>query len=110
MLEREKPRPGRGFYITAPVPLPGALFPEQYFLAQQDFFKKREYLLERVVGLMDGPTDEIFAHPEELSKSFVKPPQITHLGQSLLAYGFPPNVLRVKEMAAIVKEKMTFAP
>lgn len=73
-------------------------------------YAKRVVVMAMGQVIMDGPTDEVFAHPEELRKSFVKPPQITRLGQSLLTYGFPPNILRVEEMAAIVKEKMAFAP
>ncbi|BCV22480.1 energy-coupling factor ABC transporter ATP-binding protein [Moorella sp. Hama-1] len=73
-------------------------------------YAKRAVVMAMGQIIMDGPTDEVFAHPEELKKSFVKPPQITRLGQSLLTYGFPPNILRVEEMAAIIKEKIAFAP
>lgn len=71
-------------------------------------YAKRVVVMAMGQIIMDGPTAEVFSHPEELSKSFVKPPQITRLGQSLLTYGFPPNILRVEEMAATVKEKMVF--
>ncbi|OIQ58635.1 energy-coupling factor transporter ATP-binding protein EcfA2 [Moorella thermoacetica] len=73
-------------------------------------YAKRVVVMAMGQIIMDGPTAEVFSHPEELSKSFVKPPQITRLGQSLLTYGFPPNILRVEEMAAVVKEKMVFTP
>ncbi|MGI9860418.1 ATP-binding cassette domain-containing protein [Moorella naiadis] len=73
-------------------------------------YAKRAVVMAMGQIIMDGPTDEVFAHPEELKKSFVKPPQITRLGQSLLTYGFPPNILRVEEMATIIKEKIAFAP
>jgi len=69
-------------------------------------YAKRTVVMTMGQITMDGPTDEVFSHPEELSKSFVKPPQITRLAHSLSAYGFPPNVLQVEEMAKIVKEKM----
>lgn len=48
--------------------------------------------------LMDGPTRQVFAEPELLAKTFVKPPQITRLAQALNGYGIPKGILSVPEM------------
>jgi energy-coupling factor transport system ATP-binding protein len=60
--------------------------------------------VERVVALakgkvlLDGTTREVFAQPELLAQTFVKPPQITRLAQALGSYGLPKDILTVQEM------------
>ncbi len=61
-------------------------------------YAKRTVVLGQGRILLDGPTDEVFAQPEILAKTFVKPPQITQMAQRLHAYGFPKNILSVQEM------------
>jgi energy-coupling factor transport system ATP-binding protein len=61
-------------------------------------YAKRTVVLGQGKILLDGPTDEVFAQPEILAKTFVKPPQITQMAQRLHAYGFPKNILSVSEM------------
>ncbi|MFQ3620088.1 MAG: ATP-binding cassette domain-containing protein [Spirochaetales bacterium] len=48
--------------------------------------------------LKDGTTREVFAEPELLSKTFVKPPQITRLAQALTHWGYRKDTLSVEEM------------
>jgi hypothetical protein len=46
---------------------------------------------------MDGSTREVFAEPELLAQTFVKPPQITRLAQALDHHGLPKDILSVDE-------------
>ena len=48
--------------------------------------------------LADGPTGEVFAHPEVLERTFLEPPQITQLAQGAMELGFQPGTLTVEEM------------
>jgi energy-coupling factor transport system ATP-binding protein len=63
-----------------------------------------EYV-ERVVVLgegqilADGASNDVFAHPEILEKTFLKPPQISTLAQSLSKYGLR-NATTIDEMLA----------
>jgi energy-coupling factor transport system ATP-binding protein len=61
-------------------------------------YAKRTVVLGQGQVLMDAPTREVFAEPELLARTFVKPPQITRLAQSLGKYDFPKDVLNVDEM------------
>jgi energy-coupling factor transport system ATP-binding protein len=63
-------------------------------------YAQRTVVLGQGRVLMDAPTRTIFAEPELLARTFVKPPQITRLGQALSAYGFPKDILSVDEMSA----------
>lgn len=48
--------------------------------------------------LADGEVRTIFAQPQLLSKTYLNPPQITALAQSLARHSIPPDVLSVEEM------------
>lgn len=48
--------------------------------------------------LVDGPSAEVFAHPEILEQTFLEPPQITQLAQRVRELGFRPGTLTVEEM------------
>lgn len=48
--------------------------------------------------LLDGPTDEVFAQTEILAKTYIEPPQITQLAQSVTDLGFYPGTLTVESM------------
>ena len=61
-------------------------------------YAQRVVALAKGTVLLDGSTREVFAQPELLAQTFVKPPQITRLAQSLGKYGIPGNVLTVQEM------------
>lgn len=65
-------------------------------------YAQRVVVLARGRTLMDGTTREVFAQPELLAQTFVKPPQITRLAQALP--GFPPDVMDVPEMYAAFQE------
>jgi len=67
-------------------------------------YAERTIVLGQGRKLLDGPTREIFAQPDILKKTFVEPPQITQLGQALVAEGLPENVLTVEEMKAAFKK------
>jgi energy-coupling factor transport system ATP-binding protein len=59
---------------------------------------------ERVVALaqgrilLDGPTREVFARPDVLLRTFVKPPQATRLAQAWSEFGVRRDVLDVDEL------------
>jgi energy-coupling factor transport system ATP-binding protein len=48
--------------------------------------------------LADGPTSEVFSHPDVLAKTFIEPPQITQLAQCVSSLGFHPGTLTVDDM------------
>ena len=63
-------------------------------------YAQRTVVLGQGQLLMDAPTREVFAEPELLARTFVKPPQITRLAQSFSGYGIPKDILSVDEMSA----------
>ncbi len=67
-------------------------------------YARRTVVLGRGRKLMDAPTREVFAQPEILRETYVAPPQITRLSQSLSEQGFPRDVLTVNEMAEAFKK------
>lgn len=66
-------------------------------------YAQRTVVLGQGQVLMDGTTRAVFARPDLLTKTFVKPPQITRLAQSLGSYGIPNDVLSVSEMVEAFK-------
>lgn len=67
-------------------------------------YAQRVVVLGQGQILMDGSTREVFAEPELLAKTFVKPPQITRLAQALSGHGIPRNVLSISEMVTAFME------
>ncbi len=65
-------------------------------------YAQRTVALCRGQILLDGPTRDVFAQPELLAQTFVKPPQITRLAQALSDYGIPRNILSVPELVSEV--------
>lgn len=63
-------------------------------------YAQRTVVLGQGKVLMDGSTRAVFAEPELLARTFVKPPQITRLAQALEGFGFPNDILSVDEMVA----------
>jgi energy-coupling factor transport system ATP-binding protein len=61
-------------------------------------YAKRVVVLAQGQVLMDGDTREVFAQPDLLRQTFVKPPQITRLAQSLQQYDIPMDILSVPEL------------
>jgi len=61
-------------------------------------YAQRVVVLGQGKILIDGATREVFAKPELLAQTFVKPPQITRLAQALNDHGIPRDVLSVPEM------------
>jgi energy-coupling factor transport system ATP-binding protein len=55
--------------------------------------------------IADGPVRSVFARPEVLLKSYLNPPQITALAQSLCKHAIPPDVLSVTEMHDLLLKK-----
>ncbi len=56
--------------------------------------------------LVDGPTEEVFQQVDLLAETFIEPPQITQLAQSLEKYGVPGEILAVEELCQILKKEM----
>lgn len=48
--------------------------------------------------LTDGPVREVYSQTDLLSRSYLRPPQITLFGQAMSDYGLPINALNVDEM------------
>ena len=67
-------------------------------------YAQRVVLLGQGKVLMDASTREVFAEPELLARTFVKPPQITQLAQALKLYGLPKDVLSVDEMMSAFQQ------
>jgi energy-coupling factor transporter ATP-binding protein EcfA2 len=56
--------------------------------------------------LLDGPTAEVFQQVETLAETFIAPPQVTQLAQTLAAYGVPGSILVADELHDVLKEKI----
>jgi energy-coupling factor transport system ATP-binding protein len=69
-------------------------------------YAQRTVVLGQGQVLMDASTREVFAEPELLARTFVKPPQITRLAQSLSSYGLPKDVNGVDEMETAFKQAL----
>jgi len=63
----------------------------------------RAIVLSKGEIILDGPPENVYSQTEKLLEADIYPPQVTRLGQSLKDYGFPDNVLTVKEMVEILK-------
>lgn len=61
-------------------------------------YAKRVIAMGQGQVLADGPTAEVFANREALTKAFVEPPQVTALAQRAAHLGFDPKTLTVEEM------------
>ena len=61
---------------------------------------RRVVVMRRGKILLDDTTRNVFSQPEVLKEAFISPPQITVLAQSLESYGFPGDVLHVKEFVS----------
>lgn len=57
--------------------------------------------------LLDGTTRDVFARPDELRRTFVKPPQVTRLAQAWGDPAIPSNVITVEELSEGVVSSMT---
>lgn len=67
-------------------------------------YAQRSVVLGQGKILMDGTTREVFARPDLLAQTFVKPPQITRLAQAFTEQGFSAGVLSVDEMVEQYRE------
>ncbi|NLI13047.1 MAG: energy-coupling factor transporter ATPase [Peptococcaceae bacterium] len=54
--------------------------------------------------LADAPVRAVFARPELLARSYLKPPQITLLAQELGKRAIPPDVISVREMYDLLQK------
>jgi len=67
-------------------------------------YARRVIVLKDGQILLDGETKSVFSKTEELETTFLKPPQITRLGQLLNKYGIPEDILTVDEMFERITE------
>jgi hypothetical protein len=56
--------------------------------------------------LLDGSTDGVFQQVDLLAETFIEPPQITQLAQSLNGFGVPGEILAVEELCQLLKKEM----
>ncbi|CAG1016293.1 Energy-coupling factor transporter ATP-binding protein EcfA2 [Anaerolineales bacterium] len=68
---------------------------DMYIVAQ---YARRVILMSEGRIQADGTTAEVFSKPDILQKTFLEPPQITQLAQSVQGLGFSPGTLTVQEM------------
>jgi len=68
-------------------------------------YAERTIVLCQGEVLLDGPTREVFSHPEILEKSHIDIPPIMKLARMLSDYGIPSNVLTVEEMCDMIMRK-----
>lgn len=61
-------------------------------------YAKRVIVLGMGKILADGSPKEIFSQPEVLAQTYIEPPQITQLAQSVSSWGFKKDILSVEEM------------
>jgi energy-coupling factor transport system ATP-binding protein len=50
--------------------------------------------------MADGPTSQVFTQSDVLQETFLAPPQITQLAQSVQDLGFDPGILNLEDMVA----------
>lgn len=50
--------------------------------------------------LLDGPPRDVFAQPDVLERTFLRPPQITRLAQAMAPLGMDPRSLTIEETAS----------
>lgn len=62
-------------------------------------YAKRVVALSQGRILLDGPARTVFAQPEVLLETFVKPPQAARLAQAWADFGIQPGVLTVDDLA-----------
>lgn len=67
-------------------------------------YVKRVIVLKEGQILADGTTREVFAQAGLLETTYLKPPQITRLGQALKEFGIPENLLTVDEAVRFFEE------
>jgi len=60
-------------------------------------YAKRVVILQNGQVIFDGPTRRAFSQPEMLATTFLKPPQITLLGQRLSSLSLPNDILTIDE-------------
>jgi energy-coupling factor transport system ATP-binding protein len=56
--------------------------------------------------LVEGPVRKVFSQTELLGTTYLRPPQVTLIGQALGNYGLPSDVLTVDEMYAVLKKRI----
>ena len=61
-------------------------------------YAQRCVVLAKGQVLMDDTTRTVFSQPDVLAQAFVKPPQITRLGQGLKEFNLPQDALSVDEL------------
>lgn len=63
-------------------------------------YSRRVIAMGQARVVADGPTASVFTQSDVLRETFLAPPQITQLAQSVQALGFDPGTLTVDEMMA----------
>jgi len=70
-------------------------------------YTSRTIVMNQGKLIMDGPTRDVFSRPQELEKAWIRPCEISELGQSLRDFGFPGDLLRIDEAYDLIEERMT---
>ena len=67
---------------------------------------KRIVVLHGGEIIADGPAHELLGNTELLEKIHLKPPPVMQLAVMLCSYGFPTDILTVKEMASLLQKRL----
>ena len=70
-------------------------------------YAKRIVILRYGELWMDGSPREIFCQPEKLAETRLSPPQVTLLGQDLMSYGYPNNIMSVEEFMELTEKALS---
>ena len=73
-------------------------------------YAQRVIALSRGRILLDGPARTVFARPEVLVETFVKPPQVTRLAQAWTDLGIRSDVLTVDHLVEEMRRVLTQRP
>jgi energy-coupling factor transport system ATP-binding protein len=68
-------------------------------------YTKRLIVMGNGTVLLDGPTAEVFQQVDVLAKTFIEPPQVTQLAQSLAPYGISSEVLAADDLCQLLKKE-----
>jgi hypothetical protein len=57
--------------------------------------------------MLDGPTRDVFSHPEILQEAYLSPPLTIQLARKLSEKGIPEKILTVDEMYSALEPMLT---
>ncbi|MGQ4833727.1 MAG: ABC transporter ATP-binding protein [Candidatus Asgardarchaeia archaeon] len=74
---------------------------DMYLVAE---YSQRVIVLSQGEILLDGTPKEVFSKPDILAQSYLSPPQIALLSQRLSEFGFPQDIISIKEFCDVFEK------